>query len=147
MAGVLVSTLGPFLAGRVATTSYDGMIRLYGCDFKQIASPSKGIGGNKPFGIAFSRDGATLAVGYFDAAAVDLFDGRSLEPLSGPNVDGLHTQWLTQVAWAKDGKIFFAGAAGRSAPCRIVRQVHHANVAFPDAVRAVTYADPYRDFN
>ena len=64
-----------------------------------------------PCGIAFSPDGAKLAVGYHDAAAVDLFDGRSLEPMRGPNQDGLRVLWigLEQVAWSADGSILFAG--------------------------------------
>ena len=75
--------------GRLATASYDGMVRLYDRDFKLVVPPRKAPGGNQPFRIAFSPDGAMLAVGYEDAATVDLFDGHSLAPLPGPNVDGL----------------------------------------------------------
>jgi WD40 repeat protein len=69
--------------GRLATASKDGKVRLYDRDFKLVVPPRKATG---PFRIAFSPDGTVLAVGYEDAATVDLFDGRSLAPLPGPNV-------------------------------------------------------------
>ena len=80
--------------GRLATTSYDGKVRLYDRDFKLVVPPRKATGGNQPFRIAFSPDGTILAVGYNDAATVDLFDGHSLAPLSRPNVDGVRTGML-----------------------------------------------------
>ena len=64
------------------------MIRLYDSGFRLVPS-EKGRKRETPIGIAFSPDGAKLAVGYYDAAAVDLFDGHSLAPLPGPNLDGL----------------------------------------------------------
>ena len=76
-------------------------------------------GGNLPFRIAFSPDGAQLAVGYLDAAAVDLFDGHSLSPLPGPDLDGLGNGNLQDVMWSKDGGTLFAGGRyqdGRGTP-------------------------------
>jgi WD40 repeat protein len=99
--------------GRLATTSIDGKIRLYDRDFKLVVPPRKGTGGAHPFRIAFSPDGAMLAVGYEDAATVDLFDAHSLEPLPGPNVDGLRNGSLSTVTWSKDGKILYAGGTYR----------------------------------
>ena len=56
--------------GRLATTSHDGKVRLYDRAFKLVVPPKKVTGG-APFGIAFSPDGALLAVGYDDAPTVD----------------------------------------------------------------------------
>ena len=44
-------------------------------------------------------------------AAVDLFDGQSLESLPGPNLDGLTPRGLAlaNVAWSADGAVLFAG--------------------------------------
>ena len=52
--------------GRLATTSYDGMVRLYDRNFKPVVAPRKAPGGKQPFRIAFSPDGTKLAVGYAD---------------------------------------------------------------------------------
>ena len=85
------------------------MIRLYNSGFKLVVPPKKGSSGNEPFGIAFSPDGAKLAVGYHDVAAVDLFDGRSLAPLPGPNLMAWRLVDWRKVAWSADGAALFAG--------------------------------------
>jgi WD40 repeat protein len=93
--------------GRLATASYDGKVRLYDRDFKLVVPPKKATG--QPYRSAFSPDGSALAVGYADAATVDLFDGRSLAPLPGPNADGVKNGALGIVTWSKDGKTLYAG--------------------------------------
>jgi WD40 repeat protein len=103
--------------GRLATTSYDGNVRLYDRDF--TLPPRKAIAGARPFQIAFSPDGTMLAVGFADPATVFLFDGRSLAPLPRPNVDGVRNGGLLHVTWSKDGKTLYAGgtyAEGRGRP-------------------------------
>jgi WD40 repeat protein len=94
--------------GRLATTSYDGQVRLYNRDFKQIVAPRKATGGARPFRIAFSPDGTMLAVGYANTARVDLLDGHSLAALPGPNVEDIRFS-LQRVAWSKDGQTLYAG--------------------------------------
>jgi WD40 repeat protein len=66
--------------GRLATTSRDGKVRLYDRGFRLVVPPLRSS--REPFRIAFSPDGTVLAVGHVGAMAVDLFDGRSLAPLS-----------------------------------------------------------------
>src|SRR5262249_37382373 len=88
--------------GRLATASLDRNVRLYDRDFKPIVPPKKAPGGDELSTITFSPDGTMLAVGYQDAAIVDLFDGRSLTPLPRPNVDGLGNGNLETVTWSKD---------------------------------------------
>jgi hypothetical protein len=95
--------------GQLATTSFDGAVRLYDRAFRLVVPPKKMSAGSQPLGIAFSPDGALLAVGYNNEPKVDLFDGRSLSPLPGPNVDGLSNGSLSIVAWSKDGGTLYAG--------------------------------------
>jgi outer membrane protein assembly factor BamB len=101
--------------GRLVTASRDGKVRLYDHNHNfNLAVSRKAAGGGEPFRIAFSPDGAVLAVGHEDAAAtVELFDGHSLAPLPGPNVDGLRNGSLSTVTWSKDGKTLYAGGRGR----------------------------------
>jgi hypothetical protein len=77
--------------GRLATTSFDGNVRLYDRAFRLIVPPKKVTGGSRPFKIAFSPNGALVAVSYDDAQTVDLLDGHSLAPLAGPR---RLEQWL-----------------------------------------------------
>src|SRR5262249_30928742 len=88
--------------GRLATTSYDGHIRLYDHAFHRVAITTAG-GGTWPFGIAFNPAGDRLAVGYNESTAVSLFDGRDLAPLPGPDTSGIDNGGLSNVAWSADG--------------------------------------------
>jgi WD40 repeat protein len=94
---------------RLATTSEDHKIRLYDRDFKQVASSKLT---DEPFRIAFSPDGTTLAVGYYDAPTVGLFEGHSLAPMRGPNLDGLNKGQLSEVDFSNNGNILYAGGSG-----------------------------------
>ena len=96
--------------GRLATTSYDGQVRLYDAAFHLVAKVAA-PGGQRPFGIAFSPDGSKLAVGYDDTTAVDLLDGHSLAPLPGPDTTGIDNGNLVSVSWSADGATLYA--AGR----------------------------------
>ena len=76
--------------GRLATTSFDGMIRLYqynlaneNPNFRRVGVPVSAPSGRLPRGIAFSPNGKRLAVGYDDVAAVDILDGVTLKGVGG----------------------------------------------------------------
>jgi hypothetical protein len=97
--------------GRLATTEFDGKVRLYAGplmgDIRPIATvPAPG--GTRPYGIAFSPDGTRLALGHNAPAAVDLLDGRTLASLPGPDLGGVKNGYLTSVAWSADGDTLFA---------------------------------------
>jgi len=98
--------------GRLAATSEDGHIRLYGADGR-LAKKAKAPGGALPFGIAFSRDGARLAVGYTDTTRVDVLSGQTLAHLFSPDTSGVDIDNgnLGRVAWLADGARL--AAAGR----------------------------------
>ena len=94
--------------GRLATSSLDRKIRLYNSSFRRLETKSAS-GGSRPLGLAFSPEGAILAVGYDDIPSVDLLDGRTLARLPSPNVDGLDNGSVSSVAWSRDGRTLFAG--------------------------------------
>jgi WD40 repeat protein len=100
--------------GRLATTGYDGKVRLYGRELKGAIRPDVTIdtsGGSQPYGIAFNLDGTQLAIGYGDSTAVTLLDGHTLADLPGPDTQGVTDGDLSKTAWSRDGRTLFA--AGR----------------------------------
>lgn len=103
--------------GRLATTCYDGKIRLYAYDakaanpgFRPVHKPVETSGGRRPFRIAFSPDGALLAVGYKNIAGVDLLSARTLELRRALRPQGVAAVAFgtSDVAWSRDGKTLFA---------------------------------------
>jgi WD40 repeat protein len=109
--------------GRLATTSYDGLIRLYqynpnsdSPNFRRVGEPVSAPSGHRPDGIAFNPDGKRLAVGYDDVAAVDVLNGATLAREGGQspsNTAFTATAGLIHVAWSTDGRtLFAAGGVG-----------------------------------
>ena len=94
------------LDGRLATTSWDGRVRLYDVEGRLVGSVATGH--SKPMDVSFSPDGNRLAVGIYDSTAVELFDGRTLEALPGPDTGGIDNGDLSCVAWSVDGATLFA---------------------------------------
>jgi hypothetical protein len=139
--------------GRLATTSWDGRVRLYDPAFRLVANvaPPGGrdrgfihsgvrlhgsprvrtpirLSGSQPFNLAFSPDGDRLVVGYSDVPDLDLLDGHSLEPLRAPDTRGIDGGNLAVVAWSGDGGTLYAGGSYTRAQTSLI-------VAWPDAGR------------
>jgi WD40 repeat protein len=106
--------------GRLAASSFDGAIRLYAYDskaevpnFHRAREALPAPGGKRPRGLAFSPDGALLALGYDDIAGVDLLDAATLETRRALRPQGVSapTVGADNVAWSRDGKTLFAAGA------------------------------------
>lgn len=95
--------------GRLAATFDDGHIRLYAADGTLIRDVVSEAG--QPLGLAFDPEGERLAVGHVGSASVQVYDGRSLEPLAGPDVSDLGREALARVAWSHDSSILYAAGA------------------------------------
>ncbi|MBV8997949.1 MAG: recombinase family protein, partial [Solirubrobacterales bacterium] len=81
--------------GRLATTAWDGKVRLYAAGLAGDVRPAVAVaapGGPRPFGIAFSPDGSRLAVGYTDSVAVTLLEGAPSPRCRGPTWGASTTQ-------------------------------------------------------
>jgi len=94
--------------GRLATSSCDGRVRLYGRGFERLAD-TEPRGGKRPYGLDFSPDGRRLAVGYDDNTAVEVLDGQTLAPRFAADTKGADNGDLGRVAWSADGKTLLAG--------------------------------------
>jgi WD40 repeat protein len=106
--------------GRLATTCYDGLIRLYQYDptnerpnFRRVGEPVRAPSGLRPHGVAFSPDGKLLAVGYAGGVAVDILNGTTLALVGGHRPANAAPAYYgsTEVAWSRDGQVLFADGA------------------------------------
>ena len=94
--------------GRLATTSWDGQVRLYDRPLT-LTKKYKTAQGKEPFGIAFHPVDGTLAVGFNNETPVALLDGATLAPLPLPEVGGLDNGDVSKVTWSRDGMTLYAG--------------------------------------
>jgi len=125
---------------RLATSSWDGFIRLYdlsaltaqdGSSPRPIAPVSKlrPPGGARPWGLAFTPDGTRLAAGYYYSSKVDVLEVKSnaLQYAYSPDTtDLVGSSWadidLRAVAWSSDGRFLYAGGGFRSKGVRQIRK-------------------------
>ncbi len=105
----------------LATTSLDGLVRLYELkdlrrqegavvDIRPVAT-FRPQAGRIPIGISFSPDGSRLAVGFLDAAKVEVLElrGANLSPAFVPDSSGIGKRGdLSRVAWSRDGRYLYA---------------------------------------
>lgn len=93
--------------GRLATTGYDGKIRVYRAgDFRLDRVVETG---GRPFDIAFDPDGRRLAVGFDDAPRVLLYDAVTLDPMTAPDLAGVGNGNLASVAFDAAGTLHAGG--------------------------------------
>lgn len=92
--------------GNYLATCDDGLLRLFGPDFKllsQVKAPAPG-----PFRVSYRPDGKEIALGYAEGARVDLLSAKTLFPVFKPDCQGAQGP-LAVVAWSLDGARLYAG--------------------------------------
>ena len=89
--------------GRLASSSADGAVRIYAPDGRRLAQRAP-VQGARAYGVAFSPDGALVAVGFEDRMRVEVLAAADLRTVFVPDVTGLAGEGLPAVAWAHDGR-------------------------------------------
>ena len=97
---------------RIVTSSFDGIIRLYGHDF-QIIAETKALGGKRPVQVSFSPNGEKIAVGFDDSLQVHVLSGKDLSFLYAPETPKISNNKanFNSVVWSEDGEFLFAAGA------------------------------------
>ena len=98
--------------GRLATSSHDGFIRLYGTDF-QLIEKKKAPGGSDPTQVAFTPDGSRVAVGFRDSSRIDVLSGKDLSHLFSQDIGAGNA---SSVCWSLDGQYLYAAKGGKFGP-------------------------------
>jgi WD40 repeat protein len=127
---------------RLAASGADGRLRVYDRAGRRIADRAP-LQGARPFGLAWSPDGALIALGFEDRLRVEVMAASDLRTLFLPDVAGLAGEGLPAVTWAHDGRggvqLHAAGYARRAAPAAGAR-----GIAAPGS--AAGAAEARRDF-
>jgi len=97
--------------GRLVTSCWDGKVRLYGPDLRLLKETAL-TGGSRPLSAEFSPDGTGIAVGFQDAAEIQILDASTLRvqrriPFEKKN----RSDYLGVVRWARDGGTLWCAGA------------------------------------
>lgn len=87
--------------GRIFSTAADGLVRAYDASGRKLAEATPRQNA-RPYGIALSPDGTLLAVGYENAAFVDVLSASGLRRVFSPEIGGVPAATLPAVSWASD---------------------------------------------
>lgn len=90
---------------RLASTSADGLIRLYNWaqGTLRLNRSAPAASGRQPFGLAWSPDGAALAIGFADSPAIAVLRSDTLNQAFSPDLTGIATGSLNALAWSPNG--------------------------------------------
>jgi WD40 repeat protein len=94
--------------GSLFAVSYDGYLRRYGPDLRRSAKVTT-PGGRRPYSVALDPAGRSLAVGYDDSAAIDIFEASTLRHLAAADTREADNGDFSKVTWSSAGRHLLAG--------------------------------------
>ena len=133
-----VSALDYDRHGRLFSTALDGFVRLYQQDHTLLARRATNLG-KEPVALRVSTDSRWLAVGFGDAATVELINAEDLSAAGQLNASAAAPRDVIALAWSGDGQHLYAsGTAAAGAGSSVQRW----RLAAPG--RARPFAEPAR---
>ncbi len=99
-------------SGRLVTSSFEGVLRLYDQEF-QLLAQKKVAGGIRPVQVSFSPDGGKIAVGFADSHQVSVVSGKDLSLLYSPSTADISEGTFNSVAWSDNGQSLFGAGSVR----------------------------------
>ena len=111
--------------GRLLAASRDGFVRLYRMGPGGLVLVEKRAypQGKKPMSARFSPDGAAVAIGFTDTAAVLVVSASNLELQYAAKTQDMRNGGSTRPVWSLDGNTLYAGGTAETADSnhRIIR--------------------------
>ena len=89
--------------GRLAATAADGRVRVYTPQGRKLVDRVL-VPNGRPYGLAWSPEGALLAIGFEDRLRVEVLAVSDLRTLFVPDTAGMTGEGLPAVTWAADGR-------------------------------------------
>jgi Caspase domain len=96
-------------AGVLYTVGSDGKLRRYAPGGRGKPTSVGLRAGKRPYSLALDPSARSIAVGYEDSAAVDVYDARTLVWRFSADIRRVNRGNLAAVAWSADGKRLYAG--------------------------------------
>ncbi len=105
--------------GRLVASSLDGSLKLYNADLKLSAEkhlPPEEM----PAFARFSPDGSRIALGYYEAARVDIFSATDLTRLVSLDIPKAKTNNMRAVSWSPDGRFLYSAGYYMSKKANVI---------------------------
>jgi WD40 repeat protein len=133
-------------SGLLATTSYDGYVRLYDDGFKLKAKANL-VGGKRPFALHWSPDGSRVAIGFEDVARIHVLSAVDLSVVAEKEFSDVRGA-LASAVWDAEGKNIYAGGIyDRGGINQLVKweQISLAVKELPTTSNTVTHLLPLKN--
>lgn len=95
--------------GQLASTCWDGRLRLYDKNF-ELVNTVETKGGAEPLGVSFDATGKLVSVGFYDSNNIEVYSVPDLKLQYKPAIkQGEYSGFLCSVVFSQTGNTFYAG--------------------------------------